>query len=163
MPETRFWRAKHVFVEKPLALTSREAEGSRHWRPRQKRILMVEPHLHYSPPCKKLSSLMRSKPPRQNFLFRLRACKSRHLPERCQRDLGLGSARSFPSWITFWNKDPNHFGHRHPAHSGIGKEDIAYLTVRYPDQMIVAHPHQLAGARQDSADSDRGHPNGWSL
>ena len=100
---------KHLFVEKPLALSSREGQRLVDLARERRRTLMVGHLLMYHPAVIAMAGLVRARPHRQDSLPRHPPPRLRAAPGRLQRALGPRAARH----------QHRADGHRRPPRGGL--------------------------------------------
>jgi predicted dehydrogenase len=131
---------KHVFVEKPLAQTGREARALAGLARRKKRTLMVDHVFIYSSPVQMIRRLIRTRQLGELYYF-----------DSVRVNLGLFQKDANVLWDLaphdlsimdyLLDQDPQSISATAVKHiRGSGKEDVAYLTIRYP-RGLIAHIH----------------------
>lgn len=130
---------RHVLVEKPIALTSREAEELVDIAKRKERILMVDHLLEYHPAIRKLKDLVD-----QGNLGRLRHLWSQRL------NLGVIRSEENALWslaphdiaviLYLLGEEPVEVAAHGAAYLQPGIEDVCYLTMRFASGAL-GHVH----------------------
>jgi predicted dehydrogenase len=131
---------KHVFVEKPLTDNSADARDLIRLAQRKKRTLMVDHVFIYSPPVQMIKRLMRAGKLGEIYYF-----------DSVRINLGLFQKDVNVLWDLathdlsimdyLLDQDPQSLSATAVKHiRGSGKEDLAYITIRYP-KGLIAHIH----------------------
>jgi predicted dehydrogenase len=131
---------KHVFVEKPITQKGSEARKLAQLAARKKRVLMVDHVFIYSSAVQKIKRLIRTNRLGKIYYF-----------DSVRVNLGIFQKDVNVIWDLaphdlsimdyLLDQRPRSISAIATQHiQGSGKEDIAYLTVRYPDRLI-AHIH----------------------
>ena len=139
LASTALKNGKSVFVEKPLTSSVSEAEGLIEEAERNNRVLMVGHTFVYTGAVSKIKDLIDKKELGDIYYF-----------DSVRVNLGLFR----PSANVIWDlaphdisimdyllsSDPQYVGAVGACHSGTGIENIAYITVSYPNNLL-AHIH----------------------
>ena len=137
---------KHVFIEKPLSASTREAQALIHLAALQKRVLMVDHIFVYSSPVQKIKQLIHSK--QIGTIYYVDAVRVNL--GAFQRDVNViwDLAPHDLSILDFLLSDQPQGISAVTGRHIHNQYDMAYLTIRYPGQLLAhVHVNWLAPAK----------------